>query len=369
MPEGLSLGAVRAECWGGFVFVNLDPDAEPLLDYLQPLPELLAAYHLDRMRLPRRTRRRSSPRTGRWSSTRSTRRTTCRARTRSCCRGPMTSRSHTNSSASTRTTAVCRKRVASCARARGWASQPGDYDEGEILAGLVGGLGRLFLKDELAIVEELRSSPPDPPETLLHEFQKRRRDAARVAWSRRVGALARSDDERGRRVLLPEPRRPDLSGLGDRVPHPAERARSRQQPSRTPGRSSGRRPGETEGKWEQRFYPDWTEKDWGEITNQDYANMLEVQTGMKSRGFQGRALEPASGVERPAHAPGDRSVSARVKHAGPAALDSIEPMLAALRALPGLNEKKRGTFYRGSEGIHPLPRGPCRYVRRRASRR
>ena len=48
--------------------------------------------------------------------------------------------------------------------------------------------------------------------------------------------------------------------------------------------------GYTEGKWEQRFYPDWTEKDWGEISNQDYANMLEVQSGMKSHGFRGARL-------------------------------------------------------------------------------
>ncbi|MEY2458307.1 MAG: hypothetical protein QOG30_137, partial [Acidimicrobiaceae bacterium] len=27
-------------------------------------------------------------------------------------------------------------------------------------------------------------------------------------------------------------------------------------------------------------------------TNQDYANMLEVQTGMKSRGFKGSRLNP-----------------------------------------------------------------------------
>jgi hypothetical protein len=39
-------------------------------------------------------------------------------------------------------------------------------------------------------------------------------------------------------------------------------------------------------------YPDWREKDWGEITNQDYANMLEVQTGMKSHGFKGSRLNP-----------------------------------------------------------------------------
>ena len=35
---------------------------------------------------------------------------------------------------------------------------------------------------------------------------------------------------------------------------------------------------------ERKFYPDWTTKDWGLVTNQDYANMAHVQIGMKSRG-------------------------------------------------------------------------------------
>ena len=35
---------------------------------------------------------------------------------------------------------------------------------------------------------------------------------------------------------------------------------------------------------ERKFYPDWTAKDWGLVTNQDYANMAHVQAGMKSRG-------------------------------------------------------------------------------------
>jgi hypothetical protein len=35
-----------------------------------------------------------------------------------------------------------------------------------------------------------------------------------------------------------------------------------------------------------------------------------------------------------------------VKHAGPAALDRLEPMLAELRELEGLKEKARGVFYR-----------------------
>ena len=34
-----------------------------------------------------------------------------------------------------------------------------------------------------------------------------------------------------------------------------------------------------------------------------------------------------------------------MKHAGAAALDRLEPLLARLRALPGLKEKARGTFY------------------------
>ena len=35
------------EEWGGLVWICLDPEAEPLLSYLAPLPEHLACYHLD----------------------------------------------------------------------------------------------------------------------------------------------------------------------------------------------------------------------------------------------------------------------------------------------------------------------------------
>ncbi len=34
-----------------------------------------------------------------------------------------------------------------------------------------------------------------------------------------------------------------------------------------------------------------------------------------------------------------------MKHAGPAALDALEPLLARVRALPGLEQKTGGTFY------------------------
>jgi hypothetical protein len=49
-----------------------------------------------------------------------------------------------------------------------------------------------------------------------------------------------------------------------------------------------------------------------------------------------------------------------MKHAGPEALDQLEPVLAKLRKLDGLRERKRGAFYRGSSAFlhfHEDPAG------------
>jgi len=49
-----------------------------------------------------------------------------------------------------------------------------------------------------------------------------------------------------------------------------------------------------------------------------------------------------------------------VRHAGPAALDALEPLLADLRAVAGLVEKGRGVFYRKGRAFlhfHEDPRG------------
>jgi hypothetical protein len=40
-----------------------------------------------------------------------------------------------------------------------------------------------------------------------------------------------------------------------------------------------------------------------------------------------------------------------MKHAGPAEFDRLEKLLGQLRALAGLKEKSRGTFYRGSRAF------------------
>jgi hypothetical protein len=49
-----------------------------------------------------------------------------------------------------------------------------------------------------------------------------------------------------------------------------------------------------------------------------------------------------------------------LKHASAVALDALEPLLDELRSVPGLTERKRGVFYRGSSAFlhfHEDPAG------------
>jgi hypothetical protein len=58
-----------------------------------------------------------------------------------------------------------------------------------------------------------------------------------------------------------------------------------------------------------------------------------------------------------------------MKHATPAALDRLEPLLTAIRALPSLTERSRGVFYRKSKAylhFHEDPAGLFADVRNAA---
>ena len=49
--EKLSLAPVRCETWAGFVFVTLNPEAPPLLEYLGVIPEHLGPYGFERWKI------------------------------------------------------------------------------------------------------------------------------------------------------------------------------------------------------------------------------------------------------------------------------------------------------------------------------
>lgn len=51
----LDMTRLRCETWGGFVFVNMDPDAIPLREYLGPICDLLEPYGLDSLNIVKDT--------------------------------------------------------------------------------------------------------------------------------------------------------------------------------------------------------------------------------------------------------------------------------------------------------------------------
>lgn len=48
--ERTSLAPVQVDTWGGWIFINMDPEAGPLREYLEPIATLLDPFEFDRMR-------------------------------------------------------------------------------------------------------------------------------------------------------------------------------------------------------------------------------------------------------------------------------------------------------------------------------
>ena len=49
-PQNTHLAPVQVDTWGGWLFVNMDPDCEPLADYLFPAAKILDPFGLENMR-------------------------------------------------------------------------------------------------------------------------------------------------------------------------------------------------------------------------------------------------------------------------------------------------------------------------------
>src|SRR5262249_51942238 len=48
--ENLTMKQVKVGLWGGWVWINMDPDCEPLKQYLAPVIDLLGPFEMDKMR-------------------------------------------------------------------------------------------------------------------------------------------------------------------------------------------------------------------------------------------------------------------------------------------------------------------------------
>jgi len=287
MPDDLCLGQVRVDRWGGFVWVCLDPDAAPLLEYLAPLPTLLAPYHLDRMRirsylstvLPANWKvvvdafnegyhvQGTHPQILPWTDDVNLE------------YEPLGIHSHYGRLPNARRTLRPSPRL-------GLADD--EFDEGEILASFVAGLGGLFYEDERTLIDEVRSAPPNG-ESLLSRYQRGRRE---LLATRGVAVEEFADDQ----LTSAD----DVYFFPNMVGpiYPGSAIIFRVRPNALDPDSAVKdtwflewpRQGAEHKRAKKRFYPDWTERDWGLITNQDYANMEHVQVGLKSRGGPGIRL-------------------------------------------------------------------------------
>jgi len=289
LPADLALAPVRAERWGGFVFVNPDPYAEPLLDFLDPLPTLLQPYRLGAMRFRARL---STILPANWKTALD-----------AFNEGYHVQGAHAQILPWTDDVSIAYEqfrthahygRLPNARRALRPSPRLGrrtdEVDEGEILAALVRGLGGAFLKEERALVDELRATP-SAPGTLLSRYQE-----GRMALLR-----ARGFDVSG---FSPEQMTsaddvfcfPNVVG----PIYPGSAILFRVRPNGRDPHSAVKdtwvldwpRPGESRALPPERVFPDWKTHDWGEITAQDYANITEAQIGMRARGFTGLRLNP-----------------------------------------------------------------------------
>jgi phenylpropionate dioxygenase-like ring-hydroxylating dioxygenase large terminal subunit len=288
-PRDARLAPVRAETWGGFVFVNLDAQAEPLLDFLDPLPTLLAPYQLEAMRF------RSYLTTilpANWKTVVDAFNESYHVQGAHAQILPWTD--DTSIAYEQFRTHAHYGRLANARRTLSPSPRLGlraaDVDEGAILAALVHGLGGAFLQDERALVDELIATP-GPPGTLLARYQARRMDLLRARGLDVSGftpdQMTSADDVYWF---------PNLVG----PIYPGSAILFRVRPNGCDPESAIKdtwvlehpRPGAPWTMPERRFFADWRARNWGEITTQDYENITRQQAGMRSRGFQGLRLNP-----------------------------------------------------------------------------
>jgi nitrite reductase/ring-hydroxylating ferredoxin subunit len=291
LPDELALRPVQLDTWGGFVFVNLDSNAEPLLEYLDPLPALLAPYRLDEMRLRAQL---TTFIDANW-----------KAVVDAFNEGYHVQGLHSQILPWTDDVSIAYEQLGKHAhygRLPGARRQlrpsprlgfgEGNYDEGEILAGLVAGLGGAFLREERAAVEELRASGPPAGTTLLGAYQARRMEilsARGFDVSGLTPELMTSADDVHCFPNMVGPIYPGSAILFRVRPYGADPNRCVKDTWvlewRAPGSNGDRPP-------KRQFVADWRDRDWGEITEQDYANLAEVQRGMRSSGWTGARLNP-----------------------------------------------------------------------------
>jgi Ring hydroxylating alpha subunit (catalytic domain) len=284
------LGQIKVGRWGGFVFINMDPDSESLESFLGPLPAMLAPYGFEKMRyrsyrtviIPANWKsaldafnegyhvQGTHPQLLRWTDDTNMK------------YGALGKHNHMGGQGEVKHEIRPSPRL---------GLGPGDYDERELLAVMIDELGGLFLKEERQKVLDLKDKPLPEGKTAMDAYND-----IRVQMLRGKGIdLGHLSDEQ---LLMSD----DVHFFPNVVGpiYPGSTTLFRTRPNGLDPNTAIKdlwtlewvSPDDDREMCERKFYPDWSAKDWGLVTNQDYANMAHVQAGMKSRGCTGLRLNP-----------------------------------------------------------------------------
>jgi nitrite reductase/ring-hydroxylating ferredoxin subunit len=293
-PEAMTddvvrLGEVPVGCWGGFVFVNMDPACESFESYLGAVPAVFASYRFEDLRF-------RSYRTIRFA---------CNWKTAV---DAFNEGYHAQGLHPQMLTWFDDTRFVYAAlgqhslygeeeyrREMGPSPRlglgPGDFDEEELLADRIDAIAGLFSRGDRKVLEDLRRNGAPQGRTAVEVFNDLRIKAMR---ERGFDLSGLTDDQilrNGTIHLFP-------NLLGPLVHGNATLYRARpngldQDSCLLDYWALEWVPNGTEAPAiERKFYEDWSTKDWGQINNQDFGNMVEVTRGMKSRGYRGARLNP-----------------------------------------------------------------------------
>jgi len=284
------LSEVQVGRWGGFIFVNMDPNSEPFDAFLGEIPDRFATYRFHNLRF-------RSYRTIRFE---------CNWKTAvdAFNEGYHPQSLHPQMLSWFNDTLFTYEQLGqhSCyyvpeSRQREAGPSPRlglskeEVDPAEVLAERVDAVAGLFPREDQAVLEELKKNGPPPGKTIGKVFDELRLNAMRRGGIDVVGLTDKDLRGSGTIHLFP-------NFLGPITHGNATLYRAR---------PNGLDPDSTlldywALEWvprdaepkpvERKFYEDWTAKDWGLINNQDFANLTEVTRGMKSKGYRGAMLNP-----------------------------------------------------------------------------
>lgn len=286
--DDVHLGEVKVGRWGGFVFINMDPDSQSLESFLGEMPDLFASYRFEDLRF-------RSYRTIVFECNWKTAVDAFNEAYHPQGLHPQMLTWFDDTRFSYVTVGQHslygdkepRQELAPSPRL---GLGPEDYDEAELLADRIDATAGLFTREDRQRLEELKRSGAPEGRSAVEVFNEIRVQAMR----NRYDLDEVSDAEimgAGTIHLFP-------NFLGPLSHGNATLYRAR---------PNGLDPDSTlldywALEWvprggqaspiQRKFYEDWSVKDWGQINNQDFENMAEVTRGMKSRWYKRALLNP-----------------------------------------------------------------------------